>query len=243
MFSWNDKQAKRWGLPILPDSTREGKMPEETPSRTPRDEGIDGRIFDAVIAISGLKAGPIWDDFLIECPEDIKPLMDGPYLADNCFTNLPEQFGCFAVRVKVHFYQGYFEGYRADGESALEFEIISAIPLREELAQSRSTNRELNRRVQSLESSLAKESGKGSWYTYCTAYRNLYDAAREELAGVREELERTKAALEIRNKDYAEHIKICGLQLARLREELAASQKLSGELAEALRKCREKEEK
>ena len=87
-------------------------------------------IFDAVIAISGLKTGTIWDDgFLIECPDDIKPLMDGPCLADNCFSQLPKEYGCFAVRIKINFSQGYLEGYRADGESVWEFEVIESVPL------------------------------------------------------------------------------------------------------------------
>ena len=79
-------------------------------------------IYDCKILVA--KGG---DGFLVEAHPEISKGMDGIFLSDNHFKNVPTEPAIYVCRVEFFFMQGYFEGYRADGESDWYYEIRSAV--------------------------------------------------------------------------------------------------------------------
>lgn len=61
----------------------------------------------------------------VSFPEKHKQGMDGPFLEDNNFKGLPENLepGFYKGLMDFDFYQGYCDGYRADGESDWTFTV------------------------------------------------------------------------------------------------------------------------
>lgn len=55
--------------------------------------------------------------------------MDGRYMNEAEFMNLPDETGFFFCDVEIWFQQGYFEGWQCDSESELEFVLTNIRPL------------------------------------------------------------------------------------------------------------------
>lgn len=65
------------------------------------------------------------DGFLISDDNDIISIMDGEFLSDNNFTNIPQEPGIYNCDIEYWFSQGYLDGYPCDSESDIEFRIIN----------------------------------------------------------------------------------------------------------------------
>jgi len=77
-------------------------------------------ILTMIIAVAGEQG------LIIDAPKEIKDIFEGIYCDDNSFKNVPKKTGVYICNVEFYFHQGYFEGYKADGESDWEFKIISS---------------------------------------------------------------------------------------------------------------------
>jgi len=72
--------------------------------------------FECLIAVAFNK-----DAVIIDFPEDLINTLDGCFCADNEFKNIPQEPGFYKCKVDFDFEQGYFEGYKADGENTWEY--------------------------------------------------------------------------------------------------------------------------
>ena len=63
---------------------------------------------------------------ILDSPDEIIKFFDGFYTADNSFKGVPKEPGVYHCTVSFYFEQGYFEGYKADGESSWEFVVTRA---------------------------------------------------------------------------------------------------------------------
>ena len=63
---------------------------------------------------------------ILDAPDKIIEFFDGFYTEDNSFKGVPEEPGIYHCTVSLYFEQGYFEGYKADGESSWEFVVTRA---------------------------------------------------------------------------------------------------------------------
>lgn len=79
-------------------------------------------MFQAIIAVGDVAQ-------VIVAPKDAMVGMDGTFCEDNSFKNVPTVDGIYLCWVDFYFEQGYFEGYKADGESDWEYIVVKAIPL------------------------------------------------------------------------------------------------------------------
>lgn len=61
--------------------------------------------------------------FLIDAPDDLIKFMDGSLFEDNSqsIDKFPTQPGVYTCSIEYWFDQGYFEGWRTDGESEWDF--------------------------------------------------------------------------------------------------------------------------
>jgi hypothetical protein len=78
--------------------------------------------FQAIIAVGEVAQ-------VIIAPQKAIVGMDGTFCEDNSFKNVPTQKGIYLCLIDFYFEQGYFEGYKADGESDWEYVVASAKPL------------------------------------------------------------------------------------------------------------------
>lgn len=78
--------------------------------------------FQAIIAVGDVAQ-------VISAPKDALVGMDGDFCEDNGFKNVPTEKGLYHCWIEFWFEQGYFEGYKADGESDWEYKIIGIQPL------------------------------------------------------------------------------------------------------------------
>ena len=72
-----------------------------------------------IIAVAGEQG------LIIDVPKEIADIFDGIYCDDNSFKDVPKETGVYICNVEFYFHQGYFEGYKANGESDWEFKVIS----------------------------------------------------------------------------------------------------------------------
>jgi hypothetical protein len=68
---------------------------------------------------------------ILDAPDEIIQVFDGFFCEDNSFKDTwfkktPLEPGVYHCKVAFYFEQGYFEGYKADGESDWEFVVLSA---------------------------------------------------------------------------------------------------------------------
>jgi len=66
--------------------------------------------------------------FILDAPDEIIQFFDGFFTEDNSFKGVPKEPGIYHCTVDFYFQQGYFEGYKADGESDWEFIVTRATP-------------------------------------------------------------------------------------------------------------------
>jgi len=78
--------------------------------------------FQAIIAVGDVAQ-------VIVAPKDAMVGMDGTFCEDNSFKNVPTEKGIYLCWIDFYFEQGYFEGYKADGESDWEYKVVKAEPL------------------------------------------------------------------------------------------------------------------
>lgn len=75
--------------------------------------------FQAIIAVGDIAQ-------VLVAPKDAMVGMDGTFCEDNSFRNIPPECGIYLCDIDFYFEQGYFEGYKADGESDWEYHIVKA---------------------------------------------------------------------------------------------------------------------
>jgi hypothetical protein len=79
--------------------------------------------YEMVIAVSAIEPEtPV----ILQAPDEIKGIFDGLFCKDNAFYGVPDKPGVYNCTVNFEFHQGYFEGYRADGESDWSFTVKTA---------------------------------------------------------------------------------------------------------------------
>lgn len=76
--------------------------------------------FECYIAVTYNKEAVI-----INFPTDLIDTLDGCFCEDNDFINLPQDPGVYKCKIDFDFEQGYFEGYKADGENTWEYIITN----------------------------------------------------------------------------------------------------------------------
>lgn len=76
--------------------------------------------FKSVIAVSHDLA------MILLAPDNALADMDGPFCQDNSFENIPVIPGVYLCSVDFYFYQGYYEGYKAYGESSWKYVITNS---------------------------------------------------------------------------------------------------------------------
>lgn len=61
-------------------------------------------------------------------PELVK-FMDGDLFDDNCsdMSSFPKEPGVYQGTIEYHFQQGYYEGYKADGESEWNYVFVNPV--------------------------------------------------------------------------------------------------------------------
>jgi hypothetical protein len=116
-----------------------------------------------------LKSGDVFDCEFVVCddgegaliaiPDCLREgeILDGRYLSDNQFTNVPKQAGHYRAKVEYEYIPGYYEGYRAPGEDDWYFHIRECVDVlaterqRAETAEAQlAVERERSRRLQLL---------------------------------------------------------------------------------------------
>ena len=78
--------------------------------------------FQAIIAVGDVAQ-------VIVAPKDAMVGMDGTFCEDNSFKNVPTQRGIYLCWIEFYFEQGYSDGYKADGESDWEYDVVAIQPL------------------------------------------------------------------------------------------------------------------
>lgn len=66
---------------------------------------------------------------VIAAPKDAMVGMDGTFCEDNSFKNVPTEKGIYLCWIDFYFEQGYYDGYKADGESIWEYDVAEAKPM------------------------------------------------------------------------------------------------------------------
>jgi hypothetical protein len=79
-------------------------------------------MFQAIISVGDVAQ-------VLVAPKDAMVGMDGTFCEDNSFKNVPTEKGIYLCQVDFYFEQGYSDGYKADGESDWEYDIVEAKPL------------------------------------------------------------------------------------------------------------------
>ena len=74
--------------------------------------------FQAIIAVGDVSQ-------VIVAPKDAMVGMDGTFCEDNSFKNVPTQRGIYLCDIDFYFEQGYSDGYKADGESDWEYDVVA----------------------------------------------------------------------------------------------------------------------
>lgn len=79
--------------------------------------------------ITGIKIAHVGDadglTVVVGGPSRLYDLMDSWFFDDVLSTGEPTSRGFYVCDVEVWFQQGYFEGYKHDGESEIEFRLVN----------------------------------------------------------------------------------------------------------------------
>ncbi len=79
--------------------------------------------FKAIIAV-GNDCG-----LILAAPQEAMEAFDGVFCEDNSFEGVPQTTGLYLCTVEFHFSQGYFEGYRNDGENDWKHVVTKSLPI------------------------------------------------------------------------------------------------------------------
>ena len=69
---------------------------------------------------------------LVDAPQEMVSMFDGPFFEDNAISSIkkyPTIPGVYRCKIRYEFYQGYFEGWKADGESDWDFAPLEVVKL------------------------------------------------------------------------------------------------------------------